>query len=263
MHSSKPKTVALIGAPWCEGQNLEGADLAPVAMREAGLSSAVKSLGLGFFDLGDIDFSHVTPKSPHHYSVDVYREWLKSGTSLNFSTWMKEGHRAKEDQRGSKRMRSPESVQHPCETTASTGINVVNAELMGCGLKLVYDQVKAALRPERSREAFPVPSWPPTPPFVLTVGGDHSIASGSISAVLERYPSCGVIWVDAHADANTPRSSPSGHYHGMPAAHLLGWFDKPGEMGGDKRAGAAPTALRGFEWFRSGCLSESKLAYIG
>ena len=38
------------------------------------------------------------------------------------------------------------------------------------------------------------------------------------------YPTLGVIWVDAHADANTPDTSPSMHYHGMPAAHLMGWF---------------------------------------
>ena len=69
----------------------------------------------------------------------------------------------------------------------------------------------------------------------------------------------GVIWVDAHADANTPRSSPSGHYHGMPAAHLLGWFNKPGELG----EGVHPCDLRGFDWFTGGCLKENKLVYIG
>ena len=51
----KPTSVALIGAPFCEGQNLEGADLAPLAMREAGLADAVKTLELSWQDLGDID----------------------------------------------------------------------------------------------------------------------------------------------------------------------------------------------------------------
>lgn len=95
---------------------------------------------------------------------------------------------------------------------------------------------------------------------MLTIGGDHSIASGSISALQAHYPSLGVIWVDAHADANTPRSSPSGHYHGMPAAHLLGWFEKAGEMG---EGVPMHTSLPGFEWFKPGCLAESRLAYIG
>ena len=60
--------------------------------------------------------------------------------------------------------------------------------------------------------------------FALTVGGDHSVAAGSISAMLKAHPDLCVVWVDAHADANTPVTSPSMHYHGMPAAHLLGWF---------------------------------------
>ena len=65
---------------------------------------------------------------------------------------------------------------------------------------------------------------PPTPPTPLTSLHGSSL-TGSISALSTVYPDLGVIWIDAHADANTPASSPSMHYHGMPAAHLLGWFD--------------------------------------
>lgn len=61
--------------------------------------------------------------------------------------------------------------------------------------------------------------------FVLTLGGDHSIAVGSISgtqkAVRERLGrETAVIWVDAHADINIPEMSPSGNIHGMPMAFL-------------------------------------------
>lgn len=60
----------------------------------------------------------------------------------------------------------------------------------------------------------------------LTIGGDHSIAIGSISGVskslAERNQSLGVIWVDAHADINTPGSTESGNIHGMPLATLIG-----------------------------------------
>jgi arginase len=63
--------------------------------------------------------------------------------------------------------------------------------------------------------------------FVLTLGGDHSIAIGTISgtakAVRERLgQELAVIWVDAHADINTPEMSPSGNIHGMPMAFLTG-----------------------------------------
>lgn len=61
----------------------------------------------------------------------------------------------------------------------------------------------------------------------VTLGGDHSIAIGSISGVSafyrERNQQVGLIWFDAHADMNTPETSPSGNIHGMPLAALLGY----------------------------------------
>ncbi len=64
----------------------------------------------------------------------------------------------------------------------------------------------------------------------VTVGGDHSIAAGSIAgaavALGQRGNRLGVIWLDAHGDANTPESSASGNIHGMPLAHLLGHGDR-------------------------------------
>jgi arginase len=60
--------------------------------------------------------------------------------------------------------------------------------------------------------------------FVLTLGGDHGLASGSIQGMLQTHENLKVIWIDAHGDCNTPETSPSGNYHGMPVAHLLGWI---------------------------------------
>mmetsp|Transcript_6754 Transcript_6754/g.16527 ORF Transcript_6754/g.16527 Transcript_6754/m.16527 type:complete len:561 (+) Transcript_6754:376-2058(+) len=62
--------------------------------------------------------------------------------------------------------------------------------------------------------------------FQLTVGGDHTIACPTIAAMSQIYPDLCVIWIDAHGDCNNPKTSPSGHYHGMPAAHVMGWFDQ-------------------------------------
>lgn len=68
----------------------------------------------------------------------------------------------------------------------------------------------------------------------LVIGGDHSIAIGSLAGVshhlkaldvangLNRVPKVGVLWFDAHADINTPETSPSGNIHGMPVACSLG-----------------------------------------
>jgi arginase len=60
----------------------------------------------------------------------------------------------------------------------------------------------------------------------LVLGGDHSIAVGSVSGVSEFYrrqnQKIGILWIDAHSDINTPDTSPSGNVHGMPLAALLG-----------------------------------------
>jgi arginase len=60
----------------------------------------------------------------------------------------------------------------------------------------------------------------------IVLGGDHSIAIGSISGVSSFYrargESVGLIWFDAHADMNTPETTPSGNIHGMPLAALFG-----------------------------------------
>jgi arginase len=61
----------------------------------------------------------------------------------------------------------------------------------------------------------------------LVLGGDHSIAIGSIAGVSsfyrERNQTLGLIWFDAHADMNTPETSPTGNIHGMPLSALLGF----------------------------------------
>jgi arginase len=68
----------------------------------------------------------------------------------------------------------------------------------------------------------------------LVLGGDHSVAAGTVSGVSSHFrarsETIGLIWLDAHADMNTPTSSPSGNVHGMPLACLLG--DGPNELTG-------------------------------
>ncbi|WP_458415152.1 arginase [Schinkia sp. CFF1] len=58
--------------------------------------------------------------------------------------------------------------------------------------------------------------------FPLMLGGDHSIAIGSIAGIAKHYKNLGVIWYDAHGDLNTAETSPSGNIHGMPLAICLG-----------------------------------------
>jgi arginase len=64
----------------------------------------------------------------------------------------------------------------------------------------------------------------------ITLGGDHSLAMGSIAGVAKHYKSkgerVGLIWFDAHGDMNTPESTNSGNVHGMPLSHVLGMGDE-------------------------------------
>ena len=65
----------------------------------------------------------------------------------------------------------------------------------------------------------------------LVLGGDHSVAVGTVSGAARHFhavsQNLGLIWLDAHADMNTPESSPSGNIHGMPLACILGMGPTP------------------------------------
>jgi len=68
----------------------------------------------------------------------------------------------------------------------------------------------------------------------IILGGDHSIALGSVSAALYRAERVGVLWIDAHGDFNTPQITPSGNVHGMVVSALMGKCPPP-LLIGDRR----------------------------
>lgn len=90
------------------------------------------------------------------------------------------------------------------DTLPERGLDYLPAVVKTCGA--VY---------EAGREAIAAGRLP------LFLGGDHSIAVGTIGGVSHEAP-VGVLWIDAHGDFNTPDTSPSGNLHGMPLATLLG-----------------------------------------
>lgn len=99
----------------------------------------------------------------------------------------------------------PQSSTSPTSTPASS-FNAKNSSLVGTGAKEL-----AKICYSKSEEGR----------FPLTLGGDHSISLGSLAGVLRSRPNTGVIWVDAHADLNTPWISESGNMHGMPVGLLM------------------------------------------
>ncbi|AQZ12057.1 CAR1 (YPL111W) [Zygosaccharomyces parabailii] len=93
---------------------------------------------------------------------------------------------------------------------------VKNANLVGEATERIYRTNLEAL----NQDSFP-----------LTLGGDHSIAMGTVSAVLEKHPDAGLIWIDAHADINTLQGTESGNLHGCPVSFLLGLNkEAPGKL---------------------------------
>ena len=113
---------------------------------------------------------------------------------------------------------------------------------------------------------------------VLTLGGDHSIAIGTIAGTARAVRArlgreIAVIWVDAHADINTPETSGSGNVHGMPVAFLtglaretdesmFGWLGADERVGHDRRGEQIVDGGEGTGAAR-GPLSLKKLVYIG
>ncbi|RPF53494.1 arginase [Aquisalibacillus elongatus] len=147
------KKLAIIGAPITIAQPNMGVDLGPDAIRYAGLHNRLESLGVNFYDYGNLDVP-------------------KSGT----------------DQKDPK-------------------TNLKNLEQVAEG----NEQIANKLNEVKKQGEVP-----------LILGGDHSIAIGSIAGVAPYYKEMGVIWYDAHPDLNTNETSPSGNIHGMSLAASIG-----------------------------------------
>jgi len=143
-------TISIIGIPMDLGQTHRGVDMAPVAIRYAGLAQKLRSLGYWTIDRGNINVpGHYTLSSTH------YEERLIP-------------------------------IVEACAKAYTLGAEAIkNGEIP------------------------------------LFLGGDHSAAIGSIGGVTHETP-CGLIWVDAHGDFNTPETSASQNIHGMALAVLLG-----------------------------------------
>ncbi|KAM6913014.1 arginase-2, mitochondrial [Xenentodon cancila] len=85
---------------------------------------------------------------------------------------------------------------------------------------------------------------------LIMLGGDHSLAIGSVSGHAQQCPDLCLVWIDAHADINTPVTSPSGNLHGQPVSFML------------KELQDKMPEIPGFSWTKP-FLSSSDLVYIG
>ncbi|QLD87585.1 arginase [Natronomonas salina] len=145
-----------IGAPMDLGADRRGVDMGPSALRYAGLSDAVRSVGVSYDDAGDLPVPRPEGRDPN-----VERPAEGSAKYLRETRWV-------------------------CRRVESA----------------VADAIEDGAVP-------------------LVLGGDHSIAIGSVNGA-SAADDVGVLWLDAHGDFNTPATSPSGNVHGMPVAAFLG-----------------------------------------
>mmetsp|Transcript_13262 Transcript_13262/g.25427 ORF Transcript_13262/g.25427 Transcript_13262/m.25427 type:complete len:368 (+) Transcript_13262:123-1226(+) len=116
--------------------------------------------------------------------------------------------------------------------------NAKNSEIVGEGCERLSSIVEATVKDGH---------------FPLVLGGDHSIGLGTVMGLLAARPDTGVIWVDAHADLNTPFFSESGNMHGMP----LGLSVKGIALD-------EPEVIPGLAWLRGKTqLPPNQLVYVG
>ena len=82
--------------------------------------------------------------------------------------------------------------------------------------------------------------------FIITIGGDHSIAVSSALASSKKYDDIGVIWVDAHADYNTFETTITGNIHGLPLATINGLNTKLSKFHNGKHVDPKKTVIIGY-----------------
>jgi len=96
-------------------------------------------------------------------------------------------------------------------------------------IKATCERIAQLVAPAIGDEAFPV-----------VLGGDHSVALGTLSGLRQAHGPGGILWVDAHGDLNSPETSPSGNVHGMVLAAALGLAGERFEEDGWGLPAAAP-----------------------
>ncbi len=115
-----------------------------------------------------------------------------------------------------------EAIGHEVTDEGDIQVDVAkNTEINTSNLKNVNEIIKA-----NTTLAEKVESVVKDGNFPLVLGGDHSIAIGTLAGLASSYDNLGVIWYDAHADMNTSETSPSGNIHGMPLAVCIGLGDE-------------------------------------
>lgn len=180
-----PRTVVILGVPLALGCGIAGVELGPAAMRAAGLKKGLRALGYEVQDLGDLPLPN-SDEDNDNESGDYANQYA----DREFNEGREEKSPGQTPQHSRLKYLAP--IRETC-----TQVSAKVADILAAG-KL---------------------------PLVL--GGDHALAIGSLAGLATHFRQVnkpwGLLWFDAHADMNTPETSPSGNIHGMPLAVSLGY----------------------------------------
>jgi arginase len=156
-------------------------------------------------------FSNVTPKKIRVIGVPLDLGQSRRGVDMGPSAVRVAGLEAR-----------LEAIGHTVEDAGNVAVAIAEQKKAGDPRAKYLKEITATCTKHaelviKTLEAGKVP---------LSLGGDHSIAVGTVSGLAEFYrrqnQKVGLIWIDAHSDINTPESSPSGNVHGMPLAAIMG-----------------------------------------
>ncbi|WVR09793.1 arginase [Kwoniella sp. DSM 27419] len=205
----EPATVGIVGCPFSGGQGRAGVDLAPNKLINAGLVDQLTNLGWEVHYESQASFVDI-PYNPIPAASPQAANSTDSGAVVEGGA---EGTVQRLADPDIGRMKKPRLVSAVNEKVA----------------KQVGDIAEKG--------------WLP-----LTLGGDHSLAMGTVSGTKRKYPDACLVWVDAHADINTPETTDSGNLHGCPVSFLLG---------------LEGTDVAPFKDWMSPCLKPEEIVYIG
>ncbi|KAJ4478502.1 Ureohydrolase [Lentinula aciculospora] len=218
-----PKTASIVGCPFSGGQPKLGVDKGPIHLVEAGLVNQLEELGW------NVKFDG------HHQFEDI--KFTLSSSSVNSKLPI-----ASTEPTASTPVATDSTSNH---WDPPIGI-LKNPRLVS----RVCEEVAKVVSGHAKKGELPV-----------TLGGDHSLAMGTISGTLDAHPDAGVIWVDAHADINTAATTESGNIHGMPVSFLMG-LDGNHQAFSDFKNSDSPSSETPFAWIKP-VLKTSSIVYIG
>ncbi len=184
-----PRAVGIVGVPMDLGANRRGVDMGPSAIRYAELHRRLERLGVTVRDLGNL-------------TVADRAEGLVRGPDAARAPRVATRPRAP----------TPGALAPEDESAARTRHRAHHVD------EIVRVMLELARVVEGIERAGDIP---------VVLGGDHSIAIGTLAGLRSAGRRPGVIWIDAHGDMNTPGSTPSGNVHGMPLAIAVGLADEP------------------------------------